>query len=786
MKILKRLLIGFIVLSVIVVTGLTLLLQRSLPKTKGQMQLIGLTDTVEVIRDQKGIPTIIAQNESDLYKAQGFIQAQDRLFQMDLARRQASGRLSEIFGEVALENDKKFLIFSLRMAAEKSYEIYSPEAKQVLQDYADGVNAYIDYAIKNHRLPYEFLLLGYKPEPWTPIDSLTIGKYMAYDLGGHWSYQAFNNWTLNTLGETVFKEMNSIAIEQDDDIDDIIRYNQQATLRIDQKAMTYETPHLDNGSNNWVVSGLKTESGKPLLADDPHLSLSTPSIWYQMTLQAPTLHVSGVIFAGIPGIILGHNEEVAWGVTNYGPDVQDLYIEKQNPDNKYEFEYDGSYYQADVKDYKLKVKGKDPISFEVIYTKNGPIINDLLQVKHPETKETKALETDQLFSMRWTAFEATKELEAILMINKASNWQEFEKGLEEFKVPAQNFVFADQKGNIAFKANGIIPIRKKGNGVLPVPGYLSEYAWSGYIPFETLPKIENPESGFIATANTSTTPDYPYFVSNVWAQPYRKQRIDEVLSETKKFTYQDMQALQMDVENLYAREFLKDMLKHTNVSEEEQEVITILENWNLQDDKDLAAPLIFHTWMMKLREVTYRPWMDEYVYHFMPHKEHYTDELLRKAFRNESLEVFHKQGGIEEVLTASLKETISTLKQKYGKNVQAWKWGDGHKLLFKNSLSAASPILAYLLNPKTHPISGSKITVQAASQNEKGIVDHGASWRFVYDFMDNAAYHIVGPGQSGHFMSKYYKNQIKNWVDGTYTKQSFQEEAVGSKLTLKP
>lgn len=779
MKLLKKILIGIVIVVFILAIGLYLFLRNSLATIEGKLNVTGLISEVQVIRDDKGIPKIIAQNESDLYRAQGFIHAQDRLFQMDLARRQASGRLSEVVGKAAIENDKKFLIFSLRRAAEKSYEIYSEEAKKVLQNYADGVNAYIEYAKSKNKLPYEFTLLGYQPEQWTPIDSLTIGKYMAYDLGGHWSYQAFNNWTLNHLGVEKFKELNSIAVQEDKDIEEIIKVNQNQSALIDEKTALYETPHIDNGSNNWVVSGNKTESGKPLLADDPHLSLSTPSIWYQMSLQAPSVHVSGVIFAGIPGIILGNNEDIAWGVTNYGPDVQDLYIEKQNPQNKNQFEYDGEYYDAEVVKYDLKVKGQESIPYEIIYTKNGPVISDILKI------ENKALTGNTLFSMRWTANEPTKELEAILTLNKAKDWDSFEKGLEEFKAPAQNFVFADNKGNIAFKSNGSIPIRKKGNGVLPVPGYLSEYSWSGYIPFNELPEINNPESGFIATANTNTTPEYDRFVSNVWSQPYRKARIDEVLNSKNKLTYQDMQSLQMDIKNLYAEEFLDKMIENTDKNEIKKEVFDILSNWNRNDDKDLAAPLIFHNWMIKLREVTFRDEMDKNVYKFMPHKEHYSDELLRKVLlRGEDSLIY--RNGIKHTLTTSLSETIDDLTKKHGSDVSKWKWGNGHKLSFKHSLTTAVPILGVFLNPKEIPISGSRITVQAASQNEQGLVNHGASWRYVYDFKDDSGYHIVGPGQSGHFMSSFYKNQVENWANGTYTKQSLKLEASGKKLILQP
>lgn len=775
-KILKRIAVVIITILIICSSLTVMFLYRSLPKTSGKIKLSNLKDKVEVIRDEKGVPSIIALNEDDLYFAQGFIQAQDRLFQMDLARRQASGRLSEIIGEAAIDNDKKFLVFSLRYAAEKSYPLYSEHAKRVLKSYADGVNAFIEYADSNFKLPYEFYLLGYKPEKWSEIDSLTIGKYMAYDLGGHWSYQAFNNWFLNKHGQELFKEMNKTVVEEDKDIDEIIALNLNKSVSIDKQTAVVETPQLDNGSNNWVLSGLKTKTKKPLLADDPHLSLSTPSIWYQMHLKAPGVDVSGVIFAGIPGIILGNNQDIAWGVTNYGPDVQDLYFEKQNPNNPYQFEYDGKYYDGEVKKYQLKVKNKASKDFEVVYTKNGPIINELLKLQN---------DSNQLLSMRWTALEATKELEAILNINKAKNWSEFENALLDFKAPAQNFVFADKNGNIAFKSNGLIPIRKKGRAILPVPGYLSEYAWEGYIDFEKLPEIVNPTNGYIASANTNTIEDYPYFVSNIWAQPYRKKRIDEVLSSRIDFTYQDMQKLQMDIENLYAREFLPLMLASIDQNKYDQKVIEILKTWDLKDDKNQAAPLIFHNWMIKYREKLFNNLMNEDVYRFMPHKEHYGDQLLRFALKNEKLVLIEKQGGIKNILQESLSETLNDLSNKYG-TMEKWKWANEHRLFFQHSLTKGVPLLSGILNPKKYEISGSKITVQSAGQNKDGLVNHGASWRFVYDFSDDKAYHIVAPGQSGHFLSKYYKDQVLNWVNGNYHIKTLEIKDSKESLILQP
>ncbi|WP_240620340.1 penicillin acylase family protein, partial [Peribacillus acanthi] len=402
---------ALVVILLLAVIGANLFLARALPQTKGEIKLEGLIAPVTVIRDADGVPHINAKNEHDLYMAQGYIQAQDRLFQMDLSRRQASGRLSEVIGSATVENDKYFRTLGLKRAAEASFNEYSREGKEVLQAYADGVNLYINEVEKNGKWPVEFTFLGYKPEKWSPVDSLTIGKYMAFDLGGNWQDQAFRQYLLQSFSkEKAYDLFPSYPKEGPFIIS-------KEELDIEKSFAQAVVPYEFNGSNNWVVSGDKSASGKPLLADDPHLSLNTPSIWYQMHLQAPTVNVSGVIFAGIPGIILGHNEKVAWGVTNVGPDVQDLYIEKRNPENKEEFLYMGEWEKAQIIQEPIKVKDEKTIDYDVTITRHGPIISEFAGDAGKETA----------LALRWTALDPSAELEAVLNMNKANNWNEFEQ-----------------------------------------------------------------------------------------------------------------------------------------------------------------------------------------------------------------------------------------------------------------------------------------------------------------------------------------------------------------------
>ena len=733
-------------------------IDKTLPDIEGKVIVKGMDEDVKVTRDEKGVPHIHAKSDADLYRAQGYVQAQDRLFQMDLSRRQASGTLSEVVGSSTIKTDKFFRTFSLRDAAKKSYDGYSKEAKQVLGWYAEGVNAYIKQAKKEGTLPYEFKVLGYEPTPWTAVDSLTIGKYMAYDLGGNWSMLAFRHWSLANLTADQVQEL---MIHYPENAKSIIEENIENTVKVSGQFDASLIPNEFNGSNNWVLSGDKTQSGKPLLADDPHLGLSTPSIWYQMHLTSPSQNVSGVIFAGIPGIILGHNDHIAWGVTNVGPDVQDLYIEIPNPDNPTQFKYENKWEQAEVRKEKIKVKGEKTIDYKVVVTRHGPIISDLAFKKEKPTA---------VFSMQWTALQSTQELQAILNLDKAKNWHEFETALTDFKAPAQNFVFASTDGTIAYKANGLIPIRKRGDGQFPVPGYSADYGWKGYIDFNQLPKVVNPDSGYIATANNKVVGSgYPYHITDFWAQPYRYERIVEMLEEKDDFTVEDMENMQLDTENLYAKEFLPNLIESVKKQGKLEDVIKMMEEWDYQDSVSEGAPLIYNLWMIKIQQQLFKKSMPADVYDMMPGKYNITDEILRQAYKGKPGEFVDKAGGIDELVTKALQETVKDIKESHGEDLSNWRWGDYHQVVFKHPLSSASPILAKLLDSKKTPVSGSKVTVRAAASDKTGIVNHGASWRFVADLSDlSKAYHIVGPGQSGHVRSQWYHDQVDDWVNGTY------------------
>ncbi len=766
----------------LVITALAIsfwFVQRTAPVTNGEITLSGLEGSVSIYRDRSGVPHIEASSTKDLFMAQGFVTAQDRMFQMDLSRRQASGTLSEVIGESTIDNDKFFRTLGLRRAAEDSYTAYTDEAKQILEWYADGVNAYMTQAKTENSLPIEFTLAGYEPNAWTPLDSLTIGKYMAFDLGGHWEGQAFRYYLLQNFSE---EEAMDLFPSYPDEGSTVIQEIKESQLDISQSFAKAVIPDPFNGSNNWVVSGEKTASGKPLLANDPHLGLGTPPIWYETHLNSPDYQVSGVIFAGVPGIIVGRNDSIAWGVTNVGPDVQDLYIEKRNPDNPNEFQYNDSWEEAEVLDESIPVKDSDPIPYEVVITRHGPILSEFAHDEQPDTA----------LSLRWTALDPSTELEAVLKIDQASNWEEFKEALTSFHTPAQNFVFASTDGTIAYRANGLIPIRKNGDSMLPVPGWNDDYEWEGYIPWEELPTIVNPDEGFISTANNKiTTDDYPYHITHTWAQPYRQDRIREVLIDGNNLEAQDMMNLQNDFVNLQGKELtplLTKELQRENLTSVEKDALSLLQEWNYIDGRDEAAPLLFHLWLVEMEKVLFDGKIDKEMMSLFDGKSQVIDQLIRRAVNGEEGPWMEKSGGFQSVVTKSYQAAVERAVSLQGQTPKKWAWGTFHSVPFEHPLGAIKP-LNLLFNPEVNAIGGSRVTVGAAGWNSStGTVNHGAPWRGVTDLANmETSYNVISPGQSGYVLSEWYDNQIDDWVNGRYheTKMSGYEENA-KHLILKP
>jgi len=796
---LRAVIYTFLTLSLIFIVagGIWFQLGRGMPVYSSELKAERLKDSVKIVRDQYGVPHIYASSLGDAFFAQGYCQAQDRLWEMDLSRRAVSGRLSQIFGESMVSTDKFFLTLGLYEAARISYPTYGAEAKSYAESFAAGVNRYIDEAGKN--LPPEFSLLGYRPEKWDPVDSVAIGKYMAYTLGG------------NTTAELLY--MNMAQKVSEDKLAEILPDYPAGGLTILREPtpsgvgrLPVNSPAADPellrsilalpgegvGSNNWVLGGSMTRSGKPLLCNDMHLEIKSPSIWYQNHLVVEgQMNVTGVMFPGAPGVVSGHNDHIAWGLTNVNPDVQDLYLEKRNPDNPYQFQYRGQWEDARVVKYDIQVKGSRTVPFEVVYTRHGPLIGQV----YPEAG-------GRDLALQWTAHLPTRELEAVLGFDTSRNWQDFKAALENFKVPAQNFVFADVDGNIAYQANGLIPVRKKGSGLLPAPGWTGEYDWTGFIPWDELPQSVNPPEGFIVTANNKITGDhYPHFITWQWAAPYRALSIRQSFEGKKGLTLEDALGPQSDWSNLQAKRLypvLAESLSAADLSPVEKKARDTLLKWakdNPRDNPQEAGPAIYHTLYLEMVSETYRDELGNNLYGFLLQgrnasiiNNNFDNAIVSKKslwFDNVNTPGCETAG---DMVQSAFKKTVSRLQKDYGINVTGWKWGRLHTVTIDHPMGKMAALRPFF-DDGPYPYGGSNVTSGAASYEYRTpfAVTSAGPWRYGVDLSGMSGKDILAGGISGHPNSEHYRDQTQLWLRGEFKELLFDNHKIledGENITV--
>ncbi len=575
----KRLGFGASVVLICAAAICLLLLRASLPQTDGTLALPGLEKPVRVIRDAHGVPVITAASRHDLYMALGFVHAQDRLFQMDLQRRLGAGRLSEVVGAAAVGTDRLMRTLGIYRHAAASLDAASPEFRTVLDSYSAGINAFLH---SGKALPVEFTMLGYRPEDWTPADSLVIGKLLALQLSGNYRQELLRARLAQVLPEA---EIGDLFPEYPKDAPVTLKNLASLTHALPLDALLAALPNdrsPQRASNNWVVDGAHSVTGKPLLANDPHLDFAAPLVWYIARLEAPDIDIAGATTPGAPVVVLGHNNRIAWGFTTTNADVEDVFVEQIDP--------------ADPGRYAT------PQGMAAFKARHGPVVSDIV-ANIPLAPANSALALQASFLN-----DDDQSVEAAWRLGLSQDWAGWLNALRLFTAPVQNMLFADCDGNIGFMVPGRIPIRKAGDGRMPVSGSSGDYDWSGFIPFESLPRAFNPAVGHIATANNRIVPDdYPYLITMDWDAPYRIERIEAGLAETPKQSIASSMSLQADVVSLSAKELLPLMLNTEPRGARQVEAIDLLRRWDNRMDPDRPEPLIFASWVRALNRRLFQP-----------------------------------------------------------------------------------------------------------------------------------------------------------------------------------
>ncbi len=828
-----------VVLAIVLVAAGVVVVRRSFPTTNGEIKITGLDGPVDVYRDSFGIPNIYAQTPHDLFFAQGYVTAQDRFWQMDFWRHIGSGRLSEMFGSSEVETDTFLRTMGWARIAQQELDAMDPDEAALMQAYADGVNAYLaDHKGSALSLEYAVLKLlnsGYSPEPWQPLHTLTWGKAMAWNLGESRMnseiehavlmksfspeqvaelfppYPADHPYIVNHLPLGTIPDSSTTEVTGSQILTQLSPAFQDLSATMAKIDTVLGPSGRGIGSNNWVISGSRTATGMPFLADDMHLAEQMPSIWYEVGLHCRTVgdacpyNVAGYSFAGVPGVIVGHNDNIAWGFTNVGPDVLDLYIEKINPDNPNQYEVNGKWVDMTLVKETINVAGGQPVDITVRYTRHGPVIWDTPE-ENQKVKDQWGIELPARFaiSMRWTALEPANIFKAVFGYDRAKNWVEFREAASHFAVPSQNTVYADIEGNIAYQTPGNIPIRQPNHsGEYPVPGWTDEYEWQGYIPFDQLPYSYNPPEGYLVSANNYVVgADYPY---NLTAEDYgfRAARIVQMIENAPgPIDAAYIQSMHGDDYNASAELMVPLLMKLDLQDTHLVEVRNVLSSWDYQNRMDLAAPALYNVFWRALLARTFH---DDLPKDYWPDGGDAWFEIMRNLTRNPNSAWWDDRATstvetMDDILAQAFTEAVTEVEQLLGKDSSRWAWGDLHTVTFHNQslgVSGVGPIEA-IFNRGQYKTAGGNSIVNATSWNAAEPDDTKAyqvlwlpSERLIVDMSDlTATLSTNTTGESGHAYHANYANQIDMWRNIQYhpmlwTQQQV-EEATKGHLVLTP
>src|SRR5437763_4646753 len=775
-----------------------MLMRRPLPRQRGDVHLQGLHEPVEVITDRYGVPHIYAQNEDDLFYAQGYVHAQERLWQMELNRRISAGRLSEIFGEIAIEADRFARRLGMHRASAAAVAQLPAHSRRILEAYTRGVNAFIEQHRRN--LPLEFTILRIKPAPWQTAHSIQWSKMMAWNLGGNWETEVIRARIVARLGaeraarlEAGYDPAHPLIVPPG------VEYRGVNLGLLEQYEQLKQLSGFGmwGGSNNWVVDGTMTTTGAPILCNDPHLGQAAPSIWYECHLVAGDIDVAGVSFPGAPGIVIGHNRRVAWGLTNAVSDVEDLYIEKFHPEHPNQYEYMGQWEEAQVIREEILVKGsKTPIIEEVRVTRHGPILTTLTPPTQNKASSNGNQADELQLALRWAALEKHDIISAVQKMNRATNWEEFRDGLRDWDAPPQNVVYADVDGNIGYVMAGAIPLRAKGQALLPSPGWTGEYEWTGYIPFDDLPQTFNPETHFIATANNRVVDDsYPHYITHEWLNGYRAQRIRDLLTSKGKLALSDMASIQADQYSLPAVEIVPHILKLEGDTALEKAALDALRNWNYVLAPDSTGAAIYSMFLSKLERIVFSAMLgdEETLMHsylgvgttILALQNGYSSRskpLLIRLLNEHDDRWFaasvvpNGPGSWDKALSSAFTAAVEELQEKLGSDISRWKYGKIHKMTYTHPLGMIKP-LDKIFNRGPYSVGGDIDTVNrgASLPNQPETVVTVPSYRQIVNLADlKASLSGHAPGQSGHPASKHYADFIKPWLNVEHHPQLFE------------
>ncbi len=796
MKTLKLvLLVIFSVIIIALIAGLFIVRNISnsaIPPYQGEIELSGLNSEVTIFRDERGIPHIYALDEHDLYMATGFVMAQERLWQMDLIRRATMGTLSEIFGGDYVNTDLFLRALRIPEKSQMVIDNSDPEIIKCMGYFTDGVNQYIENAGKD--LPPEFRILGYKPEPWTMANSANIIGYMGWDLAGsNLSGDIYLYRLFRLLGDEKARELVPYLDYTDTPVypdfklgDDKLDEIAEAGRIADKLAALGIVPL--SGSNNWAVSGSGSETGMPLLSNDMHLSLSSPGIWIQMHQVIPgRLNVTGVLVPGEPFVVAGHNERIAWGMTNLMVDDIDLYAETINSDDTTEYFFNGSWHKMDIRQEGINIKGGEKVTLPLMFTHRGPIVSGFRGLDSIEV------------SMRWSGNDPSNELMAVYRLNRAEGWDDFREAVAGFRSVSQNFVYADVDGNIGLQVGGGVPVRE-GYGWMIHPGDTDEYDWKGYLTQDQLPFSFNPSSGSVSSANNKTVSDlsYPYYIGTYFALPYRINRIRQMLNEKEKFGLDDFKRMITDRHSDYAAKLVPVLLNalktESDLNGMGKEMAGMLMDWDYDMSPDMITPTFFEYFRKNLASDLLS---DDLGGLYNTINSTVRDYYLSRVI-NGSTSYFvddittDKEETFDMILVRAFHETISELEATYGERTTKWLWGDIHRFAAEHPLSTVRILdRVFNLNSKYYRVGGSNHTVSPYSYSANFHVDHGASERHIFNTANwDESFTVIPTGTSGIPASEFYLNQTEAYCKDKFYVDHFSDKAVREaaiyKLVLKP